>query len=375
MNPQFHPLKIAQVEALTDDALAVRFTVPPELHDAYRFAHGQFITLKAQVDGEELRRSYSICMSERDYTSAAQIRVGIKAIPGGRFSNWARAHLRAGDTLDVMTPDGRFTSRAAPTTGPAKQQHIVAFAGGSGITPMIAIIKTVLETREGVRVTLIYGNRETRAIMFADELAALKNRYLAQLSIHHVLSDEPQEIELAEGVLDKTKCNDFLRALVPAASIDEAFICGPAPMMDAAEAALKEAGVVADKIRLERFGTPLPHASAAHSVASKPLMGGHLQGGTEKHSKVTVRLNGQTRTLKVPFQGLAILDAGLKAGLDLPYACKGGVCCTCRARVLQGEVKMDKNYTLETKEIAAGFVLTCQAHPITDEVVVSFDER
>jgi ring-1,2-phenylacetyl-CoA epoxidase subunit PaaE len=368
--PAFHSLVVSDVRRETADAVSVRFAVPPQLREAYRFTQGQFVTLKARVGGEELRRSYSVCCAVSDYERAGELRVGIKRIEGGRFSTFANEGIEVGAALEVMTPDGRFF---APLD-PAAARHHVAFAGGSGITPILSIMKTVLEAEPASRFTLVYGNRAVGAIMFAEELEGLKNRYLGRLALYHVLSDEPQEVELFNGMLDGPKCAQFLDFLIAPASIDVAYICGPGPMMDAAEAALKGAGVAPSAIRVERFGTP-PLAGAggkeppqAGARPAAPVAGG-------KTARLTVVQHGKSRTLDLPFEGEAVLDAGLRAGLDLPYACKGGVCCTCRARVLEGRVRMDRNYTLEAQEIAAGFVLTCQAHPLTPTLTVSYDER
>jgi len=359
--PRFHTLTISDVRRETADAISVRFAVPDALRDEYAFQQGQFVTLKAPVAGEELRRSYSVCCAVSDYRRGGELRVGIKAIDGGRFSTFANQTFKPGMALDVMTPDGRFFT----PLDPARPKHYVGFAGGSGITPVLSILKTVLEEEPASRFTLIYGNRSVAAIMFSEELEELKNRYLGRLALYHVLSDEPQEVELFNGLLNEEKCRQFLEALIPAASIDEAFICGPAPMMDAAEAALGKAGVAREKIHVERFGTPLPQAGVA-----KPRL-----TSSAATAEVQIMLHGKARALHIPFDGEAVLDAGLAAGLDLPYACKGGVCCTCRARVLEGEVRMDKNYTLEAQELAQGFVLTCQAHPVSAKVVISYDER
>ncbi|CAJ3322971.1 1,2-phenylacetyl-CoA epoxidase subunit PaaE [Burkholderia pseudomallei] len=350
--PQFHPLRIRDVRPETADAVTVSFEVPPELRDAYRFTQGQFVTLKAHVDGEETRRSYSICVGTTDYDRDGELRIGIKRVRGGRFSNFAFDTLKPGHTIDVMTPDGRFFTHL--NAGHGKQY--VAFAGGSGITPVLAIVKTTLELEPRSTFTLIYGNRSVDSIMFAEELEDLKNRFMQRLALYHVLSDDVQDVELFNGVLDQAKCAAFLDSLVPAATIDEAFICGPAPMMDAAEAALAAAGVPRERVHVERFGTPLP------------------QAGTPA-ADLEIVLDGKKRKLRLPYEGASLLDVGLRAGLALPYACKGGVCCTCRAKVLEGEVRMEKNYTLEPQEIADGFVLTCQCHPVSEKIVVSYDER
>jgi ring-1,2-phenylacetyl-CoA epoxidase subunit PaaE len=241
----------------------------------------------------------------------------------------------------------------------------VAFSGGSGITPVLAIIKTTLETEPRSAFTLVYGNRSVDQIMFAEELEDLKNRFMNRFMLYHVLSDDLQDVELFNGVLDQAKCAAFLDSLLPVAEIDETFICGPAPMMDAAEAALKAAGVPSGKVHVERFGTPLPQAGVPAVEITENTPAADLE----------IVLDGKKRKLRLPYEGVSLLDVGLRAGLALPYACKGGVCCTCRAKVIEGEVKMDKNYTLEEQEVKDGFVLTCQCHPVSERVVVSFDER
>ncbi|WP_175752259.1 1,2-phenylacetyl-CoA epoxidase subunit PaaE [Burkholderia anthina] len=359
--PQFHPLRIRDVRPETADAVTVSFDVPPELRDAYRFTQGQFVTLKTHIDGEETRRSYSICVGTTDYDRDGELRIGIKRVRGGRFSNFAFDTLKPGHTIDVMTPDGRFFTHLNADHG----KQYVAFSGGSGITPVLAIVKTTLELEPRSTFTLIYGNRSADAIMFAEELEDLKNRYMNRFVLYHVLSDDQQDVELFNGVLDQAKCAEFLDTLTPADAIDEAFICGPAPMMDAAEAALKVAGVPQAKVHVERFGTPLPQAGAPVVEITDQTPAADLE----------IVLDGKKRKLRLPYEGVSLLDVGLRAGLALPYACKGGVCCTCRAKVVEGEVRMEKNYTLEEHEVKDGFVLTCQCHPISDKVVVSFDER
>jgi ring-1,2-phenylacetyl-CoA epoxidase subunit PaaE len=308
-----------------------------------------------------MRRSYSICVGVTDYERDGELRVGIKRVRGGRFSNFAFDTLQPGHTVDVMTPDGRFFTHLNAEHG----KHYVAFAGGSGITPVLAIIKTTLDLEPRSTFTLIYGNRDIDSIMFAELLEDLKNRYMSRFALYHVLSDDVQEVELFNGVLDEAKCTAFLDVLVPASTVDEAFICGPAPMMDAAERALKAAGVEEARIHVERFGTPLPQAGAPAVEISDQTHAADLE----------IVLDGKRRKLRLPYEGPSLLDVGLHAGLALPYACKGGVCCTCRAKVLEGDVKMDKNYTLEEQEIRDGFVLTCQCHPLSERVVVSYDER
>lgn len=358
--PAFHRLSIREVRRETADAISVRFAVPPALRQAYAFTQGQFVTLKATIDGEELRRSYSVCCALSDYARDGELRVGIKRIEGGRFSSHAERNFQRGMALEVMTPDGRFFTPLAAH----QRKHYVAFAGGSGITPVLSIIKSVLEVERASRFTLVYGNRAIGAIMFAEELEELKNRYLGRLSLYHVISDEPQEVELFNGLMDAQKCAQFLDTLIPPSTIDEAFICGPAPMMDAAESALVAAGVARARIHVERFGTPLPQAGPRKVPATNVA-----------RADVQLIQHGKARQLQVPYEGEAVLDAGLAAGLDLPFACKAGVCCTCRARVLEGCVRMERNFSLEAHETARGYVLTCQAHPLTAKVVISYDER
>ncbi|UCE30447.1 MAG: phenylacetate-CoA oxygenase/reductase subunit PaaK [Burkholderiales bacterium] len=358
--PHFHTLSIRDVRPETAYAISVAFEVPDALREAYRFRQGQFLTLRHEVDGEELRRSYSICIGVPDYDRDRELRVAIKRVAGGRFSNWANEHLKAGQRIDVMTPDGRFFTELAP----GQRKHYVGFAGGSGITPMLSLISTTLAVEPDSEFTLFYGNRAVASIMFVEPLEELKNRYIDRLRLYHVLSDEASELELLSGMLDLGRCRELLDALAPADTIDEAFVCGPEPMMDAAEQALLDAGVARERIHIERFGVPAPSGAPARPAAS---------GGPS--AEVILIVDGKERHLKVEFDGAPILDAGLAAGANLPYACKGGVCCTCRARVLEGEVRMDRNFTLEEHEMARGFVLTCQSHPVSERLVVSYDER
>lgn len=357
---QFHRLQVRDVRPETTDSISVSFEVPADLRDAYRFLPGQFLTLRERIDGEELRRSYSVCSGCPDYAAAAELRVAIKRVAGGRFSNWANDTLRAGDTLDVMTPDGRFQV----PLDPQKRRRHVGFAGGSGITPMLSLIKTTLAVEPQSEFTLVYGNRTIASIMFLEELEELKNRYMDRLRLYHVLSDESQEMQLLHGLLDESKCTQIINALELADAIDEAFICGPEPMMLAAEKALATAGVATSKIHVERFGLA-PPAAIVHTPMSDETAG----------AEVVMVIDGKQRRLKVAFDGPSILEGGLAIGADLPYACKAGVCCTCRARVLEGEVRMDRNFTLEQAEMDRGFVLTCQSHPVSDRVVLSYDER
>ena len=378
--PRFHRLTVSEKIAQTADSVSIAFAIPAPLRADYQFSQGQFVTLRQPIAGAEQRRSYSVCVSVDDYRQRGQLRVGVKRVAGGLFSNWVNDHLQVGDAIDVMTPDGRFFT----PLDPKQHKHYLAFAGGSGITPVLSLIKTSLAQEPRSRFTLIYGNRGVAAIMFLEELEDLKNQYLDRLTLYHVLSDEAHEIDLLHGMLDRRRCDRFLATAVAAATIDEAFVCGPEPMMLAAEQALLAAGVARRKIHVERFGTPTPpnskleleskrepEAELSRTAAAQSGNGSAASSGAQ----VEFIINGKSRQLSVRRDGVGLLDAGLAAGLDLPYACKGGVCCTCRAKILEGKVKMDKNYTLEDWEIAKGFVLTCQSHPLTDRVVVSYDER
>ncbi|PTD96225.1 1,2-phenylacetyl-CoA epoxidase subunit PaaE [Pseudothauera lacus] len=355
MTPKFHSLKIAELRRETADAVSLRFEVPAALAEDYRFVQGQHLTLKARVGDEELRRSYSICAGVND----GELRVAIKKVAGGRFSTWANGGIKVGDVLEVMTPEGRFHT----PLDPAQARHYVAFAAGSGITPILSLIKTTLAAEPQSRFTLVYGNRRQASVMFAEALEDLKNRYLARFTLYNLFSREEQEVPLFNGRLDAAKVAAFMDTLLPADTIDEAFICGPGAMIDEVEAALLGAGLSAEHIHLERFG--VPDAAPAH----------HVEAGDAPQATIVVVADGLRREMEFHASDPSILDVALRAGMDLPYSCKGGVCCTCRAKVVEGKVRMDKNYTLEQPDVDAGYVLTCQAHPLTERVVISFDER
>ena len=363
MTPHFHRLAVARVQRETPDAISVTFAVPVELGDTYRYTQGQHLTLRTQLDGEEVRRSYSICAGVDDRT----LRIAIKQVDGGRFSSWANAALAAGMQIDVMSPDGRFFTQLDA----AQSKHYVAFAAGSGITPVLSLIKTTLAREPRSRFTLVYGNRTVASILFSEELEDLKDRYMGRFTLHHVLSREPQDVPLFSGRIDADKCRTLLAKLLPPADIDEVFVCGPGAMLDALKDTLVEAGIDAAHIHVERFGTP----GGAGAAIRPPVAVAVAAGSDAPAADVVVISDGVTRTLRVPFGGASILDAALAAGADLPFACKGGVCCTCRARILEGTVAMDKNYSLEAHELARGFVLSCQSHPTSGRVVISYDER
>jgi ring-1,2-phenylacetyl-CoA epoxidase subunit PaaE len=355
MTPRFHTLRIAEVRRETPEAVSLRFAVPQELAAEYAFVQGQHVTLRTHLQGQELRRSYSICAGVDD----AELRVAIKKVPGGVFSTYANASLKAGDAIDVLTPEGRFHT----VLNPAHAKHYVAFAAGSGITPVLSLIKTTLRRESRSRFTLLYGNRRLATTMFQEELEDLKDRYLGRLILYNLFTREHQDVELFNGRLDGAKVKAFADTLLPVDSLDEAFVCGPGAMLDDVEAALRDLGMPADHIHLERFG--VPGAGPAH----------HVEPGDAAQARVCVILDGGRREVEFHRDDPSLLDAALREGLDLPYSCKGGMCCTCRAKVLEGKVRMDKNYSLEQRDLDAGFVLTCQAHPLTDRVVLSYDER
>jgi ring-1,2-phenylacetyl-CoA epoxidase subunit PaaE len=354
MTPRFHSLRIAQVRRETPECISVAFEVPAALASEYHYAPGQHLSLRAVLGGEELRRSYSICSGLDD----GELRVAIKKVAGGRFSAWANEALQSGHSIDVMTPDGRFTV----AVDAAHAKHYIAFAAGSGITPILSLAKTLLAREPKSRFTVVYGNRRAAGTMFIEELSALKDRYLTRFVLLPVFSREEQEVELFNGRIDGDKVRQILGTLVPADEIDEAFVCGPSSMLDEVETALVQAGVPPEHVHIERFGTP------GEVTAFVPP-----EDAAEAH--VTILFDGVRREVDFHKHHGSLLDAGRAAGLDLPYSCKGGMCCTCRARLLDGEVRMHKNFALEKADLDAGFVLTCQSYPLTDRVVLSFDER
>ncbi len=354
MSISFHSLRVASRH--TDaDALVVGFDVPPDLRETFAFTPGQYLTLRAVVDGEDLRRSYSICSALDD----TDLRVGIRLLPGGAFSGWAADALQVGQTLDVLPPQGRFF---VPLDAAARR-HVLFIAAGSGITPMLSLIKTMLAREPRTRCTLIYGNRRLASTMFREELDDLKNRHVSRLSIHHVFSRESQDAALFNGRLDGHRLETFLNTLVPAATVDEAFVCGPAGMIDAAVTALANTGVSAEHVHVERFGDV--NAATAH----------HVEARDTDHAQVTLVIDGMGRDVEFRLSDPSILDAARRSGLDVPYACKAGVCSTCKGKLLEGEVRMDRNFALTPAEVAQGFVLCCQSHPLTAKVVITLDQR
>src|SRR5689334_18610972 len=349
--PQFHPLTVARVEQLTDDAVAVTFDIPEELAEDYRFKPGQALTLRRVQDGRDERRSYSICAP-----MGAQPRVGVREVPGGFFSSWLVHDVRPGDAIEVLPPSGTFT---ADLSVPGDHVFVVA---GSGITPALSLASTVLRDGEST-VTVFYGNRRTNTVMFADELADLKDRYGPRLQLVHVLSREPRDAELTSGRLDGARLRTLIDNLVDAPNVDHWWLCGPHGMVEDAHGVLAELGVPREKVHQELF--------YVDDVPPEPVRGDE-ETVTGPSSEVTVVLDGRTTPLTLP-RGVPILDSAQQVRADLPFACKGGVCGTCRARVTEGEVTMRRNYALEPAEVAAGYVLTCQSLPVTDRVTVDYD--
>lgn len=356
MPVNFHRLRIRDVRRETDDSISLCFDLPASCAHDFHFGPGQHLTLRRELAGEDIRRNYSICAAPHE----EELRIAIKKIDGGVFSTWANTSLTAGDVLEVMKPHGSFTwafdgNRAATYAG---------FAGGSGITPILSLLKTALWTEPNSRFVLLYGNRSSHSIMFLEEIALLKNRYLDRLEVYHFLEEEEEEIDLFNGRLDDRKVAEILRTLVSPADIEAAFICGPGPMMDAVGQALITAGVPECKILIERF--TVDRKPAADEAA-------HARELEASGKRVQVILDGRKRMLAFDTGQGSILENARAAGLPAPFACKAGVCATCRARLVQGRVHMNANYGLSADEVAQGYVLTCQAVPLTDDVVLDYD--
>jgi ring-1,2-phenylacetyl-CoA epoxidase subunit PaaE len=353
--PRFHRLTVSDLRRESPDAVSLSFAIPRELADDYGFAPGQYLTLRTTMDGEEVRRSYSICSGPDD----GELRIAVKKVDGGAFSNWAADELKPGDELEVMTPTGRFGVALAP----GEERVYVGFAAGSGITPVLSLLKGVLAREPLSRFFLFYGNRSTGGMLFREALEELKDRFIERLSIFHVISGEEQDIPILHGRLDGAKVRVLLQSLVPAASVDHVFVCGPTGMSEEIEATCRDLGISPDRIHVERFVSGLggrPRPKAIVPVSAPP----------KAHAALII--DGKRREVPVA-EGEAILDAALRAGLDLPFACKGGMCSTCRAKLVEGEAQMEVNYSLEPWELSAGFILTCQARPISDRVVVDYD--
>ena len=356
---KFYALKVKEIRKETDEAVSVVFDVPAELKEAYKFKQGQYLTFKKQINGEEIRRNYSVCVSPLEN----ELRVAVKKVPGGRFSTYANEVLKVGDVLETMTPMGRFYTEMNPNN----EKNYIGFAGGSGITPVMSILKTVLQSEPKSSFTLFYGNRGFDSIIFREAIEALKNEYMGRLTIHHIFSDEKLEGELFNGFITIEKCKQFAKYLFDIKTIDEYFICGPEPMMLAIRDSLQSLGVGNKKIHVELFTTP---GQKKDFGVPQP---GESAIDPSKESQVTVLLDGDEFDFTLSYGAESVLDRALKQGADLPFACKGGVCATCKAKLLEGEVEMEVNYALEEDELEAGYILTCQSHPRTEKLIVDYD--
>jgi ring-1,2-phenylacetyl-CoA epoxidase subunit PaaE len=365
MGSGYYELTIEEINKDTDHSITVSLKIPADLLDIFDFKPGQFINLRAQIEGQEIRRSYSICSPRSRLHKDNLLQIGIRVVEGGIFSNWAMNHMHLGMTLEAMKPEGRFTIQHA------KALHRVGFAAGSGITPILSIMASTMEESKQSKFTLVYGNRRMDTIMLNEALQDLKDRYPARITLVHILSQQSQEVPLLEGRIDAVKIKQLMGAFLPAQSMDEVFVCGPNAMIETVEQSLKSAGVNAKRIRTERF------CSLNENQLSKianPLNNQTSRSNSKADVSLVVYFDGKKHDLRMSAND-HVLTAALAAGLDLPYSCQAGVCCTCRAKVMQGTATMDKNFTLENWEIAQGFVLSCQARPTSHQLTVSYDER
>ena len=355
---RFHPLTVTDVQKTIREAVVVTLEPAPEDREAFSFVQGQYLTFRRDFDGAELRRNYSICSG----LDEGVLQIGIKQVDGGAFSTWANEELKPGDRLDAMPPMGAFHT----PIDPAADRHYLGFAGGSGITPVLSILKTVLAREPRSEFTLVYANRAVNTIMFREELEDLKNRYMGRLNIIHVLETDAQEIDLFTGRIDAQKCEQLFEHWIDIDTVDTAFICGPEPMMLAIAAALKEHGMAADRIKFELFTSAQPGRLAQRKSGAAAK-----NGATQTSAKV--KLDGATRSFEMS-RDVSVLEAALENNLDAPYACRAGVCSTCRGKVVEGEVEMAANHALEDYEVAQGYVLTCQSYPVTDTVEIDYDQ-
>ena len=361
MSKQFHPLRVKEIQRDTEHAVVITFDVPAELRDTFSFIQGQYLTLEHTIEGNPVRRSYSICSGLDD----GELKVAIKHVEGGVFSTWANQQLKAGDMLNVMAPRGDFYTQIDPE----QARNYLCICAGSGITPMLSIIKTVLAREPSSTVTLLYGNQRTATMMFRNELAFLKNAYLDRFHWINIFSREPQEVELFSGHLDNRKGGALNRRLIHIRGFDEFFLCGPEAMISEVSRGLRGEGINEENIHFELFAVSAEKARQAierHQARVKAYQG--------QVSTVSILADGREYSFELSADGENILDAGLRNGVDLPFSCKGGVCATCKARLIEGEVDMDLNQALRPEEIDNGYILTCQAHPVTKKIVVDFDQ-
>jgi ring-1,2-phenylacetyl-CoA epoxidase subunit PaaE len=356
MTPKFHSLQISDVRQETEDTVSIAFTVPAALKSDYSFFPGQYLTLKAIINGIDTRRSYSLCSAPFEN----EWRVAVKQVENGVFSSFANSSLKAGDMLEVMTPTGNFCLKPDAT---AKKTYAL-FAAGSGITPILSIAKTALKEEPNSEVNLFYGNKNFNSIIFREAVEALKNTYMNRLRVVHILSRESLGNQIQKGRINKEKCDNLFKAFLANDSIDGVYVCGPEEMILGVKDSMLENGVAEKAIHFELFTTPGVKKTVEVAPSAEAAIA----------SNVSIILDGDTIDLYLNSDGETILDAAQRAGADLPFACKGGVCCTCKAKVIEGTAKMDVNYALEKDEVEAGFILTCQAHPTSEKLIVSFDE-
>lgn len=355
----FHSLRVKKIEKETEDCISIEFDVPEELKETFQFQQGQNLTLRKIFNEEEQRRSYSICTSPFDN----KLKVAVKKAEGGIFSTWANKELKAGDMLEVLPPTGKFYT----DLNPSQKKNYVAFAAGSGITPILSIIKTTLITEPGSTFTLVYGNRTKNSIIFKEELEALKDKFIDRFRIYHILSRELTETELNNGRIDVDKLQLLFTKLIDLKTCNEFFICGPEEMIFCIKGYLEGRGVASDKIHFELFTVPGQKKPEVRNQKSEVDEG--------PKAKVSVKLDGIMFDFDLAYESESILDAALKQGADLPYACKGGVCTTCKAKLIEGKVSMDVNWGLEPEEVEKGYILTCQSHPHTERIIVDFDAK
>jgi len=356
----FHSLRVKKVEKETEDCVSIEFEVPKELKEIFQFKQGQNLTIKKILNGEELRRNYSICTSPFDN----KLKVAVKKAEGGIFSTWVNEELKAGDHLDVLPPTGKFYTEL----NPSQKKNYVAFAAGSGITPVLSIVKTTLTTEPKSTFTLVYGNRTKNSIIFKEELEALKDKFIDRFRIYHILSRETTDVDINNGRIDVGKLELLCSKLIDLKTCDEFFVCGPEEMIFCIKGYLEGRGVIGDKIHFELFTVP-----GQKQTANKQQF--EILKNEGPKAKVSVKLDGIMFDFDLEYEGESVLDAALNQGADLPYACKGGVCTTCKAKLIEGKVSMDVNWGLEPEEVAKGYILTCQSHPQTERIVIDFDAR
>lgn len=357
---QFYPLRVTDIRRETRDAVVLTLAPRKEDRQTFAFTQGQYLTFRHDFDGEEVRRSYSICVER----GAALLQVGIKKVDGGCFSTWANDELTVGTLIEAMPPMGNFHT----PIDPERPRNYLGFAGGSGITPVLGIIRTVLAEEPACTFTLVYGNRSANSIMFREDLEDLKNRYIGRLSIVHILESDAQDIELFAGRVDGEKCAALFAAWIDVSRADQAFICGPEPMMLGVAGALRDHGMPDDRIKFELFANGQPGRARRRAATSVQ------NGSTDAVCTATILLDGLSRVIKIPKRGQSILDAALAADLDAPYACKAGVCSTCRAMIVEGKGEMEANFALEDYEVRRGYVLTCQCYPLSDTITIDYGQ-